>query len=54
MASYRQSDYEGLRRRCVELSHGGHVSNIGGLEGRIYTEMIPFFNTYLTIESKER
>lgn len=32
---------------------GGHVSNIGGLEGRIYTEMIPFFDTYLKIEDKQ-
>ena len=33
---------------------GGHVSKVGGLEGRIYTEMLPFFNTYLKTESKER
>ncbi|MBD2703307.1 esterase family protein [Spirosoma sp. BT702] len=32
---------------------GGHVSHIGGFEGRIYTEMLPFFDTYLTVESKE-
>jgi hypothetical protein len=23
MATYKQSDYEGLRRRCVELSQAG-------------------------------
>ncbi|GAB3953463.1 alpha/beta hydrolase family protein [Spirosoma harenae] len=33
---------------------GGHVTNIGGFEGRIYTELFPFFNTYLTFESNER
>lgn len=26
---------------------GGHANMQGGLEGRIYTEMLPFFNTYL-------
>lgn len=31
---------------------GGHVSNIGGLDGRIYTEMLPFFDTYLKFEDK--
>lgn len=31
---------------------GGHVNKIGGLEGRIYTEMLPFFDTYLKFESK--
>ena len=31
---------------------GDHVSNIGGLEGRIYTEMLPFFDTYLKFEDK--
>ncbi|MEO9004625.1 MAG: alpha/beta hydrolase-fold protein [Ginsengibacter sp.] len=31
---------------------GGHVSNIGGLDGRIYTEMLPFFDIYLKFEDK--
>lgn len=33
---------------------GGHVNKLGGLEGRLYTEMLPFFNAYLKIEVKER
>ncbi|MDN3723425.1 alpha/beta hydrolase-fold protein [Aequorivita sp. SDUM287046] len=26
---------------------GDHVSNLGGFEGRIYTDLLPFFNAYL-------
>lgn len=26
---------------------GGHINMLGGYEGRIYTEMLPFFNAYL-------
>ena len=29
---------------------GGHVNKIGGFEGRIYMEMLPFFDTYLKFE----
>ncbi|MBD2755268.1 alpha/beta hydrolase [Spirosoma validum] len=32
---------------------GGHINKIGGYDGRIYTEMLPFFDTYLKFESKE-
>ena len=32
---------------------GGHVNMQGGLDGRIYTEMIPFFDTYLKFEAKQ-
>lgn len=31
---------------------GGHVNMEGGLYGRIYTEMLPFFDTYLKFEDK--
>lgn len=31
---------------------GDHVNMLGGFEGRIFTEMLPFFNTYLKFESK--
>ncbi|MEJ7560892.1 MAG: alpha/beta hydrolase-fold protein [Pedobacter sp.] len=31
---------------------GDHINHIGGLEGRIYTEMLPFFDTYLKFEDK--
>jgi hypothetical protein len=33
---------------------GGHVNKVGGLEGRIYTEMLPFFDTYLKFEDKAK
>lgn len=26
---------------------GGHVDKQSGFDGRLYTEMLPFFNTYL-------
>ena len=29
---------------------GNHVNKIGGFDGRIYTEMLPFFDTYLEFE----
>lgn len=32
---------------------GGHVDKQGGLEGRMYTEMLPFFDTYLKFENKQ-
>ena len=31
---------------------GGHVDKQAGFDGRMYTEMLPFFHTYLKIESK--
>lgn len=31
---------------------GGHVDKQGGLDGRIYTEMLPFFEMYLKFEDK--
>ena len=31
---------------------GGHVNKQAGPEGRIYTEMLPFFDTYLKVETK--
>lgn len=33
---------------------GGHINKQGGLDGRIYTEMLPFFDTYLKFEDKAR
>lgn len=30
---------------------GDHVNMLGGFDGRIYTELLPFFNTYLKFES---
>lgn len=33
---------------------GDHVNKIGGFDGRIYTEMLPFFDTYLKFEDKAR
>jgi S-formylglutathione hydrolase FrmB len=31
---------------------GGHSDKQGGLEGRLYTEMLPFFDTYLKSDAK--
>ncbi|MBD0377497.1 MAG: hypothetical protein ICV51_17950 [Flavisolibacter sp.] len=31
---------------------GGHVDKQGGWDGRMYTEMLPFFDTYLKQEAK--
>ena len=31
---------------------GGHVDKQAGFDGRIYTEMLPFFDTYLKVETK--
>lgn len=31
---------------------GGHINKQGGVEGRIYTEMLPFFDTYLKFANK--
>ena len=33
---------------------GGHVDKQGGLDGRMYMEMLPFFDTYLKFEDKAR
>jgi S-formylglutathione hydrolase FrmB len=33
---------------------GGHINKLGGLAGRLYSEMLPFFNSYLKVEPKER
>ena len=33
---------------------GGHIDKQAGLDGRIYTEMLPFFDTYLKFEDKTR
>lgn len=33
---------------------GGHVDKQGGLDGRLYTEMLPFFDTYLKWEEKAK
>ncbi|MFD2937399.1 hypothetical protein [Spirosoma flavum] len=41
-------------RHFAEEYIGDHVNKIGGFDGRIYTEMLPFFDTYLKFESKER
>lgn len=39
-------------KHFAEEYMGGHVDMQGGLEGRIYMEMLPFFDTYLKLESK--
>lgn len=31
---------------------GGHVDKQAGFDGRMYTEMLPFFDTYLKQEAK--
>jgi hypothetical protein len=31
---------------------GDHASNIGGFEGRVYLQLLPFFNKYLHSDSK--
>jgi len=33
---------------------GDHVNHIGGFDGRIYTEMLPFFDIYLKVENKTK
>jgi S-formylglutathione hydrolase FrmB len=32
---------------------GGHAENLDGTDGRIYTEILPFFDTYLNFESQK-
>jgi S-formylglutathione hydrolase FrmB len=34
-------------RHFAEEYLGGHAGNLGGLDGRVYTEVLPFFDTYL-------
>jgi hypothetical protein len=33
---------------------GGHVDKQGGFDGRLYTEMLPFFDTYLKTEAEKK
>lgn len=35
-------------KHFAEAFLGGHDDHLGGREGRFFTEMLPFFNTYLT------
>jgi len=37
-------------RSCVEYI-GDHVNKLDGFDGRIYTELLPFFDMYLTFET---
>jgi len=39
-------------KHFAEEYMGGHANKQGGLEGRVYTEMLPFFDTYLNFEDK--
>ena len=32
---------------------GGHAAHLGGTDGRIYTEMLPFFDRYLNFENQQ-
>jgi hypothetical protein len=31
----------------INASLGGHAGNLGSLDSRVYTEVLPFFDTYL-------
>lgn len=42
----RKLEAKGVKHFAEEYL-GGHVNKQGGYDGRIYTEMLPFFNTYL-------
>ncbi|GAB3715894.1 alpha/beta hydrolase family protein [Spirosoma flavus] len=41
-------------KHIAEEYNGTHINRLAGLDGRLYTEMLIFFNTYLQTASKER
>ncbi|WP_461100284.1 alpha/beta hydrolase [Spirosoma koreense] len=47
----KQLEVYGVKHFAEEYL-GGHVNKLGGLTGRLYTEMLPFFTTYLQTERK--
>lgn len=40
-------------KHIAEEYNGTHINRLAGLDGRLYTEMLIFFTTYLQTASKE-